>query len=93
MDSTATPTATDILEDVIHPIESTFSPELARLLLTLRLNDTAQERIRDLLSRNNAGTLSPADRSALDNYLLVGQFLDLLQAKARISLNNCAMPS
>jgi hypothetical protein len=93
MATTSTPTATDILEDVIQPIESTFSPELARLLLTLRLNDAAQERIRDLLSLNNAEALGPADRSALDNYLLVGQFLDLLQAKARVSLHNRVKPS
>jgi hypothetical protein len=56
------------------------------MVLRLRLSDSAQERIRELLQRNNAGTLASTDKAALDNYLLVGQFLDLLQAKARASL-------
>jgi hypothetical protein len=85
-------TATEILDDVIQPVDPSFTPELARLLLTLRLSNTAQERIRDLLGRNNAGTLNAADRAALDNYLLVGQFLDLLQAKARASLQKRTAP-
>lgn len=83
-------TATEILHDVMQPIEPAFTPEFARMVLALRLSDTAQERIRDLLSRNNAGTLDSADRAALDKYLLVGQFVDLLQAKARISLQGGA---
>jgi hypothetical protein len=92
MEATAPETTTQILDDVIHPIEPSFTPELARLLLTLRLSDAAQQRIRELLGRNNAGTLDAADRAVLDNYLLVGQFLDLLQAKARASLQKRAAP-
>jgi hypothetical protein len=34
--------------------------------------------------------LEAAEKAALENYLLVGQFLDLLQAKARASLQNGA---
>jgi hypothetical protein len=50
------------------------------------LTEGATDRIRDLLQKNNAGTLSPAEKSNLDKYLRVGQFLDLMQAKARLSL-------
>jgi hypothetical protein len=83
-------TATEILDEVIQPIEPSFPPEFASVMLRLRLSDSAQERIRDLLSRNNAGNLDAADKTALENYLLVGQFLDLLQAKARVSLKGHA---
>jgi len=58
------------------------------MVLRLRLSDVAQDRIRELLQRNNAGTLDSAEKAALENYLLVGQFVDLLQAKARESLKN-----
>ena len=38
-------------------------------------------------SENNKGTISESERATLDKYLRVGQFLDLMQAKARLSLN------
>jgi hypothetical protein len=85
--NTAAPTtATEILGEVIQPSEPSFELDFAKMVLRLRLSDSAQERIRELLQRNNAGTLASTDKAALDNYLLVGQFLDLLQAKARASL-------
>lgn len=86
METTIPTTATEILDDVIQPLEPSLVPEFARLALTLNLSDTAQEKIRQLLLRNNAGTLEAAEKAALENYLLVGQFLDLLHVKARASL-------
>jgi hypothetical protein len=83
-------TASEILDEIIEPSAPSFAPEFARLVLKLRLGDAAQERIRDLLRRNNAGTLQPAEKTVLENYLLVGQLLDLLQAKARASLQRGA---
>ncbi len=79
-------TATEILDDVLQPLEPSLVPEFSRLVLMLNLSDTAQERIRQLLQRNNAGALDSAEKTALENYLLVGQFLDLLHVKARVSL-------
>jgi hypothetical protein len=79
-------TPMEILDEIIQPIEPTFGPDFAQMVLRLHLSDVAQERIRDLLGRNNAGALDSVEKTALENYLLVGQFLDLLQAKARASL-------
>jgi hypothetical protein len=79
-------TATEILDEVIEPIEPSFTHEFSRIVLNMRLSDEAQERIRGLLRQNNAGTLKESDRAILENYLLVGKFIDLLQAKARASL-------
>jgi hypothetical protein len=85
--ATMTPiTATEILDQVVQPIAPSFAPEFARLVLGLRLSEAGQTRIRELLRRNNAGPLEMGEKEALENYLLVGQFLDLLQAKARASL-------
>jgi hypothetical protein len=86
MEATNLITATEILDDVMRPVEASFGPEFARLLLKLRLSDDARQRIRQLLDRNNAGQLDESEKAALESYLLVGQFLDLLQAKARASL-------
>jgi hypothetical protein len=85
-------TATEILDEVIQPIEPSFTTEFSRIMLRLRMSDLAQERIRDLLRRNNAGGLDAGERTALENYLLVGQFVDLLQAKARATLQARSVP-
>jgi len=90
MGTSSPTTATEILGEVIEPIEPTFAPQFAEMVLRLRLSESAQARIRDLIGRNNAGNLDAAEKRALENYLLVGQFLDLLQAKARVSLRNGA---
>lgn len=79
-------TEADILEQVVTPDQPGFSQEAAKSILALRFSEAAHERIRGLLDANNRGTLSPADQAELDKYLRVGQFLDLLQAKARLSL-------
>ena len=87
LDMTATGilTEADILREVVGPDRPTFSPELIQELLSLKFNDVATERIRDLLQKNNSGTITPAERSTLKNYLRVGEFLDLMQAKARVT--------
>ena len=90
METTSPISATEILGEVIQPIEPSFAPEFAGMVLQLRLSAAAQDRIRELLERNNAGTLAATEKTALENYLLVGQFLDLLQAKARASLQGRA---
>ncbi len=79
-------TEADILTEVVEPDRPTLSPEVAEELLTLRFNDIATSRMRELLQKNNAGTITPAEKQTLDNYLRVGEFLDLMQAKARLTL-------
>ena len=86
MNHEATLTEADILTEVVEPNRPTLSPELAEELLSLRFNDDATGRMRDLLQKNNAGTITPPEKLTLDNYLRVGEFLDLMQAKARITL-------
>ena len=81
-------TEADILDEVVEPNRSTFSRQVAEEFLSLRFNETATERIRELLQQNNAGTISEVEKATLDNYLRVGEFLDLLQSKACVSLLN-----
>jgi hypothetical protein len=82
----AAATEIDILAQVVGADEPALQSDLARMLLEMRFSDDAQARIRDLLDRNNRGVLTEAERDLLDKYLRVGQFLDLLQAKARLTL-------
>jgi hypothetical protein len=83
---TSTVTEADILSEVVSPNRPGISPEFARSILELRFSDKASKRIRRLLEKNNKGSISEAERSELDKFLRVGQFLDLMQAKATLSL-------
>jgi len=64
--------------------------ELARSILAMRFTDEAQTTVRSLLDKSNQGTLTVQEQAALDRYLRVGQFIDLLQAKARLSIQDAA---
>jgi hypothetical protein len=79
-------TEADILSEVVAPDQPGLPPESARSILGLRFTPRATLRIRDLLDKNNKGTVTDEERLELERYLRVGSFLDLLQAKARVSL-------
>lgn len=74
------------MADVIGPDRRGLPPEAARFLLSLNFPLQATKEIRKLLKKNNRGTIRAAEQATLGKYLRVGQFLDLLQAKARLSL-------
>lgn len=76
----------DILDRMIRPGEAALAPEAARALLQLAFDVETIKAIEQLLRKNAAGTISADDRILLDRYLRVGQLIDLLQAKARLSL-------
>jgi hypothetical protein len=76
-------TERDILDRVLSVGDGALSPEAARSLLALQFPTADTNRIRSLLRKNNAGKITAEERVALDKYLRVGQFLDLLHAKAR----------
>jgi hypothetical protein len=79
-------TEAEILAEVIPPDRPGRSPESARAILELRFNETAREKMSRLASKNNQGTLTEAERVEMEKYVRVGTFLDLMQAKARLSL-------
>jgi hypothetical protein len=76
----------DILDELVQPHRSTLSARVAEELLSLNFSDSAKDTIRELLQKNNAGTIADVEKDTLENYLRVGEFVDLLQAKARVSL-------
>ena len=87
MNTEAALTEADILTEVVEPNRATLSPQLAEELLSLHFNDKATDRIRELLQKNNIGIITPTEKTTLEKYLRVGEFLDLMQAKARLTLH------
>jgi hypothetical protein len=87
MSSASAPiTEAKILEQVVMSDEHGMSPESARAILALHFDPRAVRRMNELAEKNRAGTLTETERQEMDNYLRVGNFLNLMQAKARLAL-------
>ncbi len=84
--SEATITEADILTQVINPDRPGLPTELARAILDLKFNPAALDRMNELAEKNRQGALTTTERAVLEKYLRVGNFLNLIQAKARLSL-------
>ena len=80
-------TETEILEQVLEPNGTGLSAEAARALLGFRFKESAVARINDLAEKNRQGTLTPTERALLERYQRVGNFLNLIHAKARCALS------
>lgn len=81
-----TVTEADVLDQLVTAEQPGLSAEAARALLGLSFSPAAVSRMNELAERNRQGTLSEADRAALERYLRVGHFLNIVQAKARVRL-------
>ena len=87
MSDTATlETESEILEQVIQSDTAALSPEAARALLGFRFNPAAVVRMSELAEKNREGTIAPSERALLERYVRVGNFLNLIHAKARSAL-------
>lgn len=59
---------------------------VAKALLAMQLDENDRVRLHELAKLNQAGNLSKDESQELQSYLNVGMLLDLLQAKARLSI-------
>jgi hypothetical protein len=75
-----------ILSRVLEPDKPTLSPQAAREILALDFGPADRERMRQLSAKARAGTLTPPEQVAIDNYERVGHVLNIMQSKARRSL-------
>lgn len=72
---------------VLHPESGNLSPEAARSILRLELEEQDRARMHELVVRRQAGELSEAEEAELEIYCRVGRLLDLMRSKARRSLS------
>ena len=76
----------EIWSRTIQPESGDLSPEAARALLQLKLRPADVERVNDLSAKAREGELTNEESRELESYLNVGRALELLKAKARLSL-------
>jgi len=84
--SQSTLSESDILAEVIAADVGDLSPDVAQSLLRWKFTDRAVARMTELADRNNKGTITPPEREDLEKYLRVDSLLNIVQAKARMSL-------
>jgi hypothetical protein len=88
MASDTVPSEADILAEIVMADQPGYPRELAEAILRLKFTNHAVKRMHDLAEKNRRDELTHLERSLLDNYRRVGGFLNLLQAKARLSLQD-----
>jgi len=92
-ETTTLDTESEILEQVIEPDTAGMSPEAAKALLRFQFNTAAVARMNELAEKNRQGTIAPSERALLERNLRVGNFLNLIHAKARCALAEPASPA
>ncbi len=63
-----------------------IAPESARALLSVRFSSQDEDRMRELMEKNNQGALSAEEQAEMEAFRQVGAFLAIAQAKARLQL-------
>lgn len=73
-----------IYDDLLDFLARSITPQE---MLAYRPSDLAQERAEELLEKNSAGTLTPAEHVELQQMLQVDRMVSVLKARALESLN------
>jgi hypothetical protein len=63
-----------------------MSPQVARQILTWHVSPADRRLVGELLEKNREGTISPGELEWLQNCVVMGEWVDLLQAKAKLTL-------
>jgi hypothetical protein len=88
MSDTPIITESEILADVMAANRGDLTPEAARSVLNWKFSRRTNSRIDKLAERNRQGAITARERQELERYLRVGSLINILQAKARLSLKS-----
>jgi len=75
-----------IFSRILEPNQATLSAAAARALLALGFSQADKDRMRQLSTKAQQGTLTPGEQTEINNYERVGHILSLMKSKARRSL-------
>ncbi len=73
-----------VLERLLEPVTASLNEEAALKLVGLRADNELQDRVDVLARKCNEGKLTSAERAEYERYVLAGDLLAILQAKARL---------
>jgi hypothetical protein len=75
-----------ILEGLLEPVSSSLNADAARRLIGLKADRKTQKRVAKLAAKCNEGELTADEREEYQIYVMAGEFIAILQAKARVLL-------
>ena len=78
----------EILSGLIAPDRPDFAPDVAHSVLCLKFSAVRAQRMLELAGKGNRGDLTEPERAEVESFRLIGKFLGLIQAKARLSLKH-----
>ena len=81
-------TAHPVLNDLFDPLGECMTAEVAERIVDLRAPANVQHRIEKLAEKSSAGSLTNDEREEYEAYVSAGNFIAILQSKARILLQN-----
>jgi hypothetical protein len=84
--STSPTSEAAIIARMIHPEKADLPDDAAQTLLRFKFDQTDLDRMHELAVKNQDDALTPAEKAELESYLRVSYFIDLMHAKARLSL-------
>ena len=74
---------TQVLSELLEPLSNCLTPEVARRVVALRASAAAQRRVDELAEKCNDGELSADERAEYEAYVMAGNLIAVIQAKAR----------
>ncbi len=75
-----------VLNRLLEPVSSSLNEEAARKLVGLKADRQARARVAKLARKCNEGELTAEERDEYEMYVMAGEFVAILQAKARLVL-------
>lgn len=85
-------TTTTILNQLLEPVSSSLNEEAARNLIDLQADAKVQNRVKKLAAKCSEGKLSTRERSEYETYVIAGELIAILKAKARMILSRGKNP-
>jgi hypothetical protein len=77
---------TALLTRLLAPLGRCLTPDVAKALVNLHADPSAQARLEELADKNTEGALTPAERDEYETSVRAIEFIAVLQAQARALL-------
>ena len=74
--------------DILSRLEIPLTPEGARDILNIKFSKQDNDRMQHLMEKGNKQTLTPEEQEEVDTYRHLGNLLGIMQARARLLLND-----
>ena len=74
---------TATIDRLVEPVVRTLTPEVAKALVELRADPHLQARMDELAEKCNEGQMTPDEREEYETSIRFGNFIAILQTKAR----------